>query len=234
MFEFKLKCTQNQHWEDFIYMYHYLINLKCLWLTKFHYSNIIVAFSFPFLFIWLPLLTLFTIKVRHIFLGWEDKNPTETWKKWALISKLHWLTLIPLFVWCQEIYHPVSISQNEEKNCLGYDCIGLCHNGLVKRSGGKTSELLCSEPICSVLHCMLTVYVTVHHKPPVKSAPGQFYFIADSDRIYLQLWIDNCLKFIRHPEVEFWFFEAWHVRICKTEITCLKFSFYTHFQYSYI
>ena len=27
------------------------------------------------------------------------------------------------------------------------------------------------------------VYVTVHHKPPVKSAPGQFYFMADSDRM---------------------------------------------------
>ena len=71
-------------------------------------------------------------------------------------------------------------------------------------------------------------YVTVHHKPPVKSAPGQFYFIANSNRTYLQLWIDNCFKFIRHPEVELRFFEAWHVRIRKSEKTCLKvFILYT-------
>ena len=71
-------------------------------------------------------------------------------------------------------------------------------------------------------------FVTVHYKPPVKSAPGQFYFIADSDRTYLQLSIDNCFKFIRHPEVELRFFEAWHVRIHKTEKTCLKvFILYT-------
>ena len=72
------------------------------------------------------------------------------------------------------------------------------------------------------------IFVTVQHKPPVKSGPGQFYFIADSDRTYLQLWIDNCFKFIRHPEVDLRFFEAWHVRIRKTEKTCLKvFILYT-------
>ena len=73
-----------------------------------------------------------------------------------------------------------------------------------------------------------TAYVTAHHKSPVKSAPGQLYFIADSDRTYLQLWIDNCFKFIRHLEVELRFFEAWHVRIRKTEKTCLEvFILYT-------
>ena len=70
--------------------------------------------------------------------------------------------------------------------------------------------------------------MTVHHKPPVKSVLGQFYFIADSDRTYLQLLIDTCFKFIRYPKVELQFLEAWHVRIRKTEKTCLKvFMLYT-------
>ena len=68
-------------------------------------------------------------------------------------------------------------------------------------------------------------------RPPQTSSkvgPGQFYFIADTDRTYLQLWIDNCFKFIRHPEVELWFFKAWHDRIHKTEKTCFKvFILYT-------
>ena len=80
-----------------------------------------------------------------------------------------------------------------------------------------------------------SVYVTVHYKPPVKSAPGQFYFIADSDRTYHQLSIDNCFKFIQHPEVELRFFEAWHVRIHKTEKTCLKvFILYTFLEHLHV
>ena len=77
---------------------------------------------------------------------------------------------------------------------------------------------------------LIWVIVAIHHKPPVLKgrALGQFYFIADSDRTYLQLWIDNCFKFIRHPEVELRFFNAWHVRICKTKKMCLKvFILYT-------
>ena len=77
-------------------------------------------------------------------------------------------------------------------------------------------------------------YVNVHHKPPVKSAPGQFYIIADSDRAYLQLWIDIVSS---SYDTQKWIYDSSKhdmSEYVKPRKCALKFSFYTHFQYNYI
>ena len=83
-----------------------------------------------------------------------------------------------------------------------------------------------------VIQLLCWSYVTVHHKTPVKSVPGQFYFIADSDRTYLQLWIDKCSY-----DTQKWSYESSKhdmSEYVKPRKHALKFSFYTHFQYNYI
>ena len=83
-------------------------------------------------------------------------------------------------------------------------------------------------------HMTLTIIVTVHHKPPVKSALVNF--------ILLQIQIEHIFSFELIIVSSSYDTQKWGYDSSKHNMSeyvklrkhALKFSFYTHLQYNYI